>query len=231
MASDAPDYQRVVVLEVSAMSDANDWEEVVVGPGGTPISGGAGQTSWAPADFGYKGWSESVFNANFTTGGPTSGHVYLSPFKVAATGTISTLYGYCYSTTGTHFTASQNFFGFYSVGNDGSGNLEWTLAATSAAGAYEADVAPDLYAVPLSTGLAVTAGQVLYAAILLNYTGSAPSFVIINTNLWYFGLVTVTAPAQISGWATTGGNTALPATILTAALGARLEAAYWFGGA
>ncbi len=230
MASDAPDYERVVVLVTSAMSDAPDWEEVVVGPGGVPISGGAGQTSWAPADFGYKGWSESVFNANFTTGGPTSGHVYLSPFKVAATGTISTLYGYCDSTTGTHFTASQNFFGFYSVGNDGSGNLEWTLAATSAAGAYEADVAPGLYAVPLSTGLAVTAGQVLYAAILLNYTGSAPSLVIINTNSWYGGRETVTAPAQISGYFTTGGNTALPATILKAALNGPTAAAYWFGG-
>lgn len=37
MASDAPDYQRVVVLVASALLDAPDWEEVVVGPGGTPI--------------------------------------------------------------------------------------------------------------------------------------------------------------------------------------------------
>jgi hypothetical protein len=37
MASDAPDYQRVVVLVASGLLDAPDWEEVVVGPGGTPI--------------------------------------------------------------------------------------------------------------------------------------------------------------------------------------------------
>lgn len=38
--SDAPDYEHVFTL-VAAMSDAPDWQETAVGPGGTPIGSGA----------------------------------------------------------------------------------------------------------------------------------------------------------------------------------------------
>jgi hypothetical protein len=37
--SDAPDYEHVFTL-VAAMSDAPDWQETAVGPGGTPIASG-----------------------------------------------------------------------------------------------------------------------------------------------------------------------------------------------
>ena len=42
--SDWPDYTHGVVLSDGSVTDCPDWQEQVVGPGGTPISGGGGLT-------------------------------------------------------------------------------------------------------------------------------------------------------------------------------------------
>ena len=60
MATDAPDWQRVVVLETSVTGDSPDWQNVVVGPGGEPVGGGyvsltgPGQTA-TPGDLTQEG--------------------------------------------------------------------------------------------------------------------------------------------------------------------------------
>jgi hypothetical protein len=111
MASDAPDYQRVVVLEVSAMSDAPDWEEVVVGPGGEPVgsnfsvlsTGLGGLSNIAPGasisqtfEPSLGGTTIGFMVVSLTT--PTTSGTYLVRAKPYITGTGVMLYGYNYVT-------------------------------------------------------------------------------------------------------------------------------------
>jgi hypothetical protein len=180
MATDAPDYLHVITISYGGtVTDAPDWTDQVTGAGGGPVPGVTSATDWAPSDFGIVGWSNPPWQ--MTTSSPldnwTTAFLFMWPVKFGATTNVSTI-GISVKAQGVTFTANECFIGLYSASFTGNIPNTYTRVATSVAGVLEANLTANQGFVPtaLSSSLAVTAGSVLYAAILLNFTAGTPEY-------------------------------------------------------
>ena len=170
--NDSPDWQNVVTLSSGPVSDAPDWQEVIVGPGGAPISGG-GPSDWTASDYGLAGWSAPInssnYNNTFAEGG---GSLFMVPVKIVTTTSITHV-AMSILGQGKSFIANQNYLAIYTCTYTSGSPTTFTLAAQTAAGAAEAvwTVADGVQFLPLVSSVAVTAGQIVWAAIMFSITG------------------------------------------------------------
>lgn len=165
---DSPDYQNVVTLSSGPVSDAPDWQEVIVGPGGAPIGGGGGDL--APPDFDLVGWTCNPFATSLSAGVSTfsNGHVWAALIKAVTSATVTHV---AVSLLGAfvNYTANENFLGIYSTTvSGGAPGLSTQVAVTAAGGLDAAFVGDGVTFVPLVSSVAVTAGTLYYMAMLLN---------------------------------------------------------------
>lgn len=167
---DTPDWQRIVtVVSGGAVSDAPDWQRVVTGPGAAPVGGGT-PFDWNPATLGWLGWTAGLYSGMQVGRLFGTGQIQLSPFYVAVTGTISNIL-MCFPATGGTLTANENFAGFYTAPGSGGTPSAPQLLAHTATGALDGVGATGGYhALALNNSISVTAGEVLYAAFLTNFT-------------------------------------------------------------
>lgn len=199
---DTPDWQRIVtVVSGGAVSDAPDWQRVVTGPGAAPVGGGT-PTDWGPTAFGWSGWTDSIYGGGTVGRNFATGVIELSMFYCAITTTITQVIIQNPAIGGT-LTANTNYVGFYTApGSGGTPGAPQLLAHTATGAIDSAGTAGGYHAYALNNSISVTAGEVLYAAFLTNYTTGTgllwsgnspwglqnPGQVIYGTH-WYQGLV------------------------------------------
>jgi hypothetical protein len=216
-ATDSPDYQEIIAIQLGgSLTDAPDWTNVVTGPGGGAVPGNTSAMDWVPSDFNLSGWSAPPWalqiTANFANS--TTGYAALWPVKVTTTTTVQHV-GFSSVNSGYSYTANENYIGLYSVSYSGNTPNTFTLLATSAAGALEAAITPaDGFRVTaLSTAVSVTAGQVIYAGVVANYTG-ANQFYYWPIGSYFDALPTNSTVYKVVGspfW--TGPYTSLPSSL------------------
>ena len=178
MASDAPDYQRVVVLEASAMSDAPDWQEVIVGPGGLPL-GGSTPTDWPP-DYGYVGWTEPPWVLTGPGRYTNVGLALLFPVKACVAEVTN--FVNVQQAVAINPTPDESFLALYSTTLTAGVLTGLALVGQTAPGAYDAPLlTTGQVVVPAAAPFPVVVGDIYYLMFLVN--ASACPF------LWY---VTVT---------------------------------------
>lgn len=154
------------------MSDAPDWQTTVVGPGGAPISGG-GPSDWTATDYGLVGWSAPINSSNFgTTFAEGAGQLFMVPVKILTTTSITNI-AMGILGSGISFVANENFMCIYTCPYTSGSPTTFTLAAQTTAGAAEAiwTLANGVQFVPFAHSLAVTAGEIVWAAIMFTVTG------------------------------------------------------------
>ena len=171
--SDAPDWQKVVTVTTSVgeVTDAPDWQRVVVAPGGVPISGGGGGGSTEdiyPPDDGMYGWSIPFTLSNSAAILTSVGDLGLTRVKAAASGTVGSLYTDV-TIVGSGFTADENYVGLYQPVLSSGALTSLSLLGSSAAGAADTPFTTlGIRTVPLSPGVAVTAGSIYYVGWVTN---------------------------------------------------------------
>jgi hypothetical protein len=158
------------------MTDAPDWQRVVVGPGAAPIGGGGtANEDICSVDRELVGWS---WDPKYTTGviAPTSGVVQFSLVKAVKTATVTNIWIWEAGEVGAP-VADESYLGLYAFAGAGLNPTSLTLLASTAPGLLDVPWPySNLQPVPLAgSGSAVTAGQLLYVAALYN-AGSVPKF-------------------------------------------------------
>lgn len=213
---DCPDYEHIVTIVTgSGVTDCPDWQEQVVGPGGGTIPGVTSSNDWAPGDFGLKGWNINPFVLG--AGAAQSiytGTLQLFPIKIATTGTITNI-GFTYFGSGVTYTAHENFVGIYTTTFTNGVAGTFTQQASSAAGALETALAfgPGMVFTALSSPYSVTAGTVIWAALLVNWTGATDAYywTLVELNDYYPSNSTTFQQITSCEWA--GPYTTLPASV------------------
>ena len=221
MASDAPDYQRVVVLEASAMSDAPDWQEVVVGPGGVAVGGGT-PTDWPP-DQGYVGWTIPPWAAGTTGGFGAAGWLWCWPVKM--TGALVTNFVTIQTVGSTDFHADENYLALYAPVFTGGVMTSLDLVVGTAPGVYDVPWQNvGTFEVPASSPTAVTVGSIYYVALLYGSGNSAHFWYDSSSNM-EVATANLRYPPSI---AVEGAYVALPATVDLAVVAYETTYSYFF---
>lgn len=167
MASGAPDYERIVTVEaeVEMGTGAPDWERIVVGAGGVPVGGGStGVDGIQAQDYGYAGWTGPLYNSGGASSLATSGALYAIA-KATKAATVQHVVLFCVSGY-----AGSDYNGQYvalytapSWPNISGQTLQ--LLGASAANVFPTTApANSFVSVPLSSPVALTAGQLFYIA-------------------------------------------------------------------
>lgn len=148
------------------MTDAPDWQEVIVGPGGTPISGGGVSSSLLQPFFnaGFLGATMHPYTG-VTGASLLSGTLYLMPFAAAATAAVQNVL--LAVATGTALTSTTTIAGIYDWGETTAGSM--TLLCASASGAAATVWASSgIHPVAMSTHPTLTAGKTYAVAVQVN---------------------------------------------------------------
>jgi hypothetical protein len=204
MATDAPDWQTIITLQSGgAVTDAPDWTDVVTGPGGTPPVVGGGSGDWQPQDFGWVGWTSQMWTGSSFTA--SSGSAFTgSLFRAATSATISHLVMYV-RTSSLTLTANESYLCLYTSAAYGLSN-PLTLLGNTSAGAIDSSLttAGETYvSFPLASGVAVTAGTLYYAALLITLTGGTVS--VLGSAWPSNNLAQAPVPNGVPGFWITGG--------------------------
>lgn len=153
------------------MSDAPDWQETAVGPGGTPIGGGGQDPMDWPPDQGFLGWSLPLWAPTASGTYVRGGTIAFFLVKAASSGTVGHIVAY-HTNGATGVSSNENYFGLYSISPSGGPLSSITLLGSSAVGVADSLVSGSGFInVPLSSGVAVTAGTAYYVALLVNASG------------------------------------------------------------
>lgn len=219
MSNDAPDYERVVVLSASAMSDAPDWQQVITGPGGTPVGGGGGgfwdlpsDRDWLAWDFPFglaqsvKGFSQEIW------GGLTK---CLSPSPVSNV-VCWPAYG------GADLVPGNNYVGIYALDITAGAITGFTLVASSLGGVADNYFRQaTVQAVPLSAPFSPTVGDFYYTVLLAddNATGNASFHYTSIINDTLAGTLPFSVAEMPYAFQLTGPYSALPAAIAAGSIG------------
>ena len=168
MARGAPDYERIVTVdaEVEMGTGARDWERIVVGPEGVPISGG-GASGLAPPDLGFLGWTNDltlIGDSTSSFSGAVVVRMWLGLVKISAAGTVNNVWFAAASADGWISTELQAVI---------YGPVPWNgtttpalAASSSTSGGTIATSKGLVFEVPLSAGLAVTEGQLYWVGVV-----------------------------------------------------------------
>ena len=165
MASDAPDWQRVVnVAAGPALTDAPDWEHVVVGPGGSAVGGGgADYWDWALDGSLVQTWPNTLC---FNTVNLSTYVIELTKFVVRSAKTVSKAMFYG-QPIANPVIADQNYIGIYSYVLGGA----MTLLGVTPPGACDVPFGGTIttpITVDLVAPVALSPGTMYYAAVLCN---------------------------------------------------------------
>lgn len=218
---DSPDYQRIITLvQGGAMTDAPDWQQVITGPSGGVVPGVVASVDWAPSDLNLVGWSYPINLTDASTSQVmATGTLQAWPVKATAATSITHV-GAPFACAGVTFTANQNFMGIYTSSYTSGNPVTFSRAATTAAGAIESTLTASggMKFFALSSSVAVTAGQVLWVAALVNWTGAInavvkaipnnPGLTTTNDTHWKF----------VAAWESAGPYTTLPASVTFAGI-------------
>jgi len=142
------------------------------------------------------GWTFPSEDASGSTQ-PTVGEVYLQRVRVAAPGTINTIYSFA-TTAGVSMTTAQNFVGLYDlsgtrVATSADCSTLWQAPNVGAGGSHVVQI-------PLVSGLAVGGGDELYVAALFNGP-TMPN--VASKGQGYFDLPSM--GAGVASWASVSG--------------------------
>jgi hypothetical protein len=170
---DAPDWQTIITISTGPVSDSPDWQTTVTGPSGGAVPG-AGGGDWEATDYGLVGWSAPINSSNWgSTFAEGGGQLFTVPVKILTTTSITHI-AMGILGSGKSFVANENYMAIYTCPYTSGSPTTFTLAAATAAGAAEAvwTLANGVQFVALSSSLAVTAGEIVWAAIMFTITGS-----------------------------------------------------------
>ena len=224
MPNDAPDYQRVLNTTTTAMSDAPDWEEVAVGPGGGAIgtAGGATVPHWPP-DQNYAGETWDLALATNRGSVSVVGGLLLSGVKWVQSRTVNDVVSF-WSGTDPSPTPNQNYLAVYTPTLTSGVLTALTLVASTSAGTLDPFlVLAGQQVVPLSGSLSVRAGQWYYVGPLI-HKDPAPNFVLAAGNPDNNKTSYVYPPGLYFG----SGYSAPPASVdLTSTTWTLYQSGYW----
>lgn len=219
MASDAPDWQKVLVLQSGGtVSDAPDWQRVATGPGSSPLGGGTINGDWCPQDFGWSAWTTAPTSPGLGLT-PMAQQPTVSLMKAMATVTLTKVTMFTWA-AGTGLVANDNYLGLYTAPETGGVPGHPALLGATAQGAIDATIsAAGVHTYSLATGVPVVAGQFYYAALLLNNSGAMPT---LGYSAWLGGNTTnyFTLLGLLPGFRSTATVTSFPGTLTPPAPGA-----------
>lgn len=140
---------------------------VLPGGGGGGGGGGAGADMPVPADLGWLAWTWNPYVGGQGLGASTYAVIYASLVKVPADATWASISMWL-GTAQTPALASADGWqmGLYSAGEVAGGSMTCSLVASTADGAWPLTTPQGFLTLPLSPALAVSAGEVYYAAFL-----------------------------------------------------------------
>jgi hypothetical protein len=207
---DAPDWQRVITIKSGGgLTDAPDWERIVTGPGGTPpvVTVTSGSFASPLLNAGYCGASLYPASQQDTFSGPT-GNVSVNTFVALASTTIN--FVWININAGETVTPNENYICVYDQGQATAAT--YTLLGATAAGACDSPFAHSpMFKIPLAAGVPIIEGESYAFGLIMNTTGSAPSFTgsqVSNSSV--FNPVGLTYPMCVTSPTT---HTTPPATI------------------
>lgn len=174
--------------------------------------GGGSDANPQPNAQGFKGWAyDPVACANFST--PTSGTPIIIKVKAAVSGTVNNIELYA-NTAGSGFTASSSFAALYDMSGNRLGQTNDLATVLNSTGTKT---------VPLTAGVAVTAGTFYYVWLVINASG-VPALPRSGANIGSYnqGL----APGTYR-FANLGTSITSPPATITLASSTALSTAYW----
>lgn len=185
-ATDSPDWQNVVTVSTGGpVTDAPDWQEIVVGPGGAPVTVATTSNDFPP-DQGYYGWSGPPYEFPIQDSALSNAELDLVFAKAVVSGTVNNLTLYM-TGVGSGFVANKNYMGIYIPVLVGGVPVSLSLLATTAAGVLEGIITTSgIRTIPLSSSLAVTAGQIYYIALTYDQTSGQVPLAVRNTQFLAF---------------------------------------------
>lgn len=170
--SDAPDYEHVINTEASALSDAPDWQDVAVEPGGGPIGGGGSASMpLAAQDMGFAAWSYPYWQVT-TRGYNTTETSYPigSLMKAVTTTTVSDLW-VCNYSAGVTLGITWPFCVYLITLSGMAIDTITLLGYQDSTATNEISTVAGFSSMPFITPFDVTAGQLLYA--VFNFTDNS----------------------------------------------------------
>ena len=189
------------MTSAGTVTDAPDWQRVVVSPGGAPVGGGGASADQliTPVDQGYLGWTFAPQLNNGQSSNVGSGQLYLYAVKTYKAGTIDNLSIWLLG-SGNSVTADENYLGLYTPNLSGGVVTDWTLQASTATGAIDDDlVNPGLWTFPLNTGYTAKLGEIVYIGWLWNGAGIAAQAALDSPSTNFFNHWAYPVAARTSG--------------------------------
>lgn len=175
--------------------------------------------SWMfPGAQGFKMWNAPAVLASGTTGGLTAGFPFIFRLIAPVDLTVTNLHLYV-GTAGAGVTNA--YLGLY--------NAAGTLLSTSADVSTAMQTA-GLLTAPLAAPQALTAGQAVYAAVLVGAATTGPAFARLNSISSLYVVANQAAAAANAGRITTGSQTALPASFTPSGTNITVPGTQWVAG-